>query len=201
MIQFIQNKLLKPGMVSHFHHNRPPRAFVPLPDARSIGILADVRTPGSLPFIVQFARQVHRPERRCHLLLLVPHKRKDLTPFDYEKNFPGMPVEIICLDEMNLFKVPSKNLTQPFVAARFDILFYLETGLNFSLESVLYHSHARMYAGASGLCNGILDFEIELNERPELSYLAENLLKYLQEKPKRTEGQTKQEENDKFTLF
>jgi hypothetical protein len=199
MVKFIQNRILKPQMATHFRHARGSKSFVTLPEARLIGILADVRTPGSLPHIVNFARSIHKPERKCHILLLVPAKRKEITPFDYEKNFPGMPVEIICQDEMSFFKVPKKELTLPFTSARFDILFYLEVMDNFSLESVLYHSHSKMYAGAAGLCSGVFDFEIELNDRAELSFLTENLHKYLQDRGSKSEN--KPADQDGLSLF
>jgi hypothetical protein len=186
-------------MLVHFNRTRGQKDFVCLKDASTIGILADVRTPGSLPVIVQFSRSIHKPDRRCHVLLLVVDKRKELNPFDYEKHFPGMPVELICQDELNFFKVPRKELTHPFTVNHFDIVFYLETGENFSLESVLYHSNAKMFAGATGLCNGVFDFEIELSDRPELPFLAENLIKYLQNVPVKQEVGTT--EPDKLILF
>jgi hypothetical protein len=186
-------------MASHFRHSRGSKSFVTLPEARLIGIMADVRIPGSLPHVVSFARSIHKPERKCHILLIVPAKRKEITPFDYEKNFPGMPVEIVCQDEMTFFKVPKKEQILPFTSARFDILFYLEIAENFSLESVLYHSHSKMYAGAAGLCSGLFDFEIELNDRAELGYLNENLFKYLQDHNSKTEN--KPTGQDGLSLF
>jgi len=186
-------------MVAHFRHTRGAKSFVTLPEARLIGILADVRNPGSLPLVVSFARAIHKPERKCHILLLVPAKRKEITPFDYEKNFPGMPVEIICQDELSFFKIPRKELSLPFTSARFDILFHLEVMDNFSLESVLYHSHSKMYAGAAGLCSGVFDFEIELNDRIELGYLTENLNKYLKDRGNMSEA--KPTGQDGLSLF
>jgi hypothetical protein len=186
-------------MVAHFHRTRGQKAFVNLKDASTIGILADVRASGSLPVIVQFARSIHKPDRRCHILLLVPDKKKEINSFDYEKQFPGMPVELICQEDMTFFKVPKKELTHHFTINHFDIVFYLETGENFSLESVLYHSNAKMFAGATSLCNGAFDFEIQLSDRAELPYLTENLIKYLQNTQEKQEVRTN--ESDKFILF
>lgn len=186
-------------MLGHFHRARGPKAFVCLKDASTIGILADLRQAGNLHVVSQFARSIHKPDRRCHVLVIVPDKRKEINPFDYEKHFPGMPVELICQEEMTLFKVPRKDLTHPFTINHFDIVFYLDTSENFSLESVLYHSNAKMFAGAAGLCSGVFDFEIQLADRPELSYLTENLVKYLQNVP--TTQEVKTTESDKFILF
>ncbi len=199
MVTFIQRIFLKPGMVSHFQHTRDQKAFVSLNEATSVGILADLRVSGNLPVVVHFARSVHKPSRRCHILLIIPDKRKELNPLNYEKQFPGMPVELVCQDEMNIFKVPRKDLTHHFTVNKYDIVFYLETGSNFSLESIFYHTHSKMYAGVSGLCSGYFDFEIDLADRPEMSHLTENLLKYLQKVPEKQESNIP--ESDKFTLF
>ncbi len=199
MITFIQKRILKPGMVSHFTRSRSTKAFICLPEAHSIGIMADVRQPGSVQPIVSFARSIHKTDRRCHVILLVPEKRKELVPYEYEKNFPGMPVQLICLDDLSIFKVPKKELTQPFTTAKFDIIFLMETAENFSLETILYHSQAKMFAGAAGLCSGLLDFEIELNERSDMQYLAGNLIKYLEKQTGKPVNQSP--DSDKFILF
>ena len=199
MATLIQRYFLTPNMLGHFQRTRGQKAFVCLKDASTIGILADLRPVGNLQVVSLFARSIHKPDRRCHVLLIVPDKRKEINPFDYEKHFPGMPVELICQDEMTFFKVPRKELIHPFTVNRFDIVFYLETGENFSLESVLYHSNAKMFAGASSLCNGVFDFEIQLSDRPELPYLTENLIKYLQNVQHTQEVRTT--ESEKFILF
>lgn len=180
MISFIQRIFLIPRLLAHFHRIRSKKAFVPLKEAKSIGILADLRKPGSMPPVIQFAKSIHRIDRRCHVLLIIPDKRKEVNPFDYEKNFPGMPVELICQEEMTPFQAPRKEQFKPFTANDYDIVFYLDTEDNFSLNSVLWQSRARMYAGPEGCCGHVLDFEIGLKERSDLPYLAENLFKYLQ---------------------
>lgn len=180
MISFIQQKIIGPRAISHYLRERPKRAFIPLREAGSIGIIADLRKPGFAQPVIQFARSVQRIDRKCHIIFIVPDKRKEMNVFDYEKHFPGIPVEIICNEELGIFKIPGKNRLGAFMAKTFDIIFYLETEPNFTLEYVLYYSKATMTAGASGLCNGVLDFEIDLNNRKELPYLTENLLKYLQ---------------------
>ncbi len=199
MATLIQRYFIRPNMLGHFHRSRGPKAFVCLKDASTIGILADLRRDGNLQVVSRFARSIHKPDRRCHILLIVPDKRKEINPFDYEKHFPGMPVELICQEELTFFKVPRKDRSHPFTVNHFDIVFYLETGENFTLESVLYHSNARMFAGATGLCNGIFDFEIELSDHPELGYLADNLIKYLQQAQNPQEVKTS--EPEKFILF
>lgn len=199
MITFIQKRILKPGMVSHFTRSRSAKAFICLPEAHSVGIMADVRKPGSVQPVVTFARSIHKTDRRCHIILLVPEKRKEIIPYEYEKNFPGMPVQLIGIDDMSIFKVPKRVLSQPFTSARFDIVFFLETAENFSLETILYHSQAKMFAGAAGLCSGLLDFEIEINERSDIPYLAENLIKYLQKQSGKQVTQSP--DSDKFILF
>lgn len=198
MISFIQRFFLIPRLVSHFHRLRAKKAFVPLREANSIGILADLRKAGSMPPVVQFAKSIHKPDRRCHVLLLIPDKRKEVNTFDYEKHFPGMPVELICQDELNLFKIPKKELCVPFTSNVFDIVFYLETEENFTLQSVLWHSQGRMFAGAEGFCRNVLDFEISLNERTDLPYLTENLMKYLQSIHHRQETKP---QSESFKLF
>jgi hypothetical protein len=180
MISLIQKKIIRPGAISRYRRERPKRAFIPLREATSIGIIADLRKPGFAQPVIQFAKSVQRIDRKCHILFLVPDKRKEMNVFDYEKHFPGIPVEIICNEELGIFKIPGKDRIAPFSGKTFDILFYLETEPNFTLEYVFYHSRATMAAGASGLCDSQLDFEIDLNNRKELPYLTENLLKYLQ---------------------
>jgi hypothetical protein len=180
MIAFIQRILLIPRLLAHFLHIRGKRAFVPLKEAKSIGIIADLRKPGNVPPVVQFCKAIHRPERRCHVLLIVPDKRKEINPFEYEKHFPGMPVELICQEEMTFFKAPKKEVCRPFTSSFFDIVFYLDTEDQFALQSVLWQSQSRMFAGPEGFCHGVLDFEIGLKERTDLPYLADNLIKYLQ---------------------
>jgi len=179
MIAFIQRIFLIPRLLAFFHKMRGKKAFIPLKDAKTIGILADLRKPGSVPPVVQFAKGIHKQDRRCHVLLIIPDKRKELNPFDYEKHFPGMPVELICQEELSLFRAPKKEQSKPFTANVYDILFYLDTEDNFTLQSVLWQSQARMFAGPEGFCGGVLDFEIGLNERTDLPYLTENLNKYL----------------------
>jgi len=130
--------------------------------------------------VVQFAQVIHKQERHCHILLIIPEKRKEVNPFDYEKHFPGMPVELICQEELTWFRAPKKEQAKPFTSNAFDIVFYLDTEENFSLQSVLWQSQAKMFAGPEGFCRGVFDFEIGLKERTDLPYLTENLLKYLQ---------------------
>ncbi|MFA5815221.1 MAG: hypothetical protein WC865_06340 [Bacteroidales bacterium] len=180
MISFIQRIFLIPRLLAHFHRIRSKKAFIPLKEAKSIGILADLRKSGNMPPVIQFAKAIHWQDRRCHVLLIIPDKRKELNPFDYEKHFPGMPVELICQEELSLFKSPKKEQFKPFTANAFDIVFYLETEENFTLQSVLWQSQAKMYAGPKGFCRGVFDFEIGLKERTDLPYLTDNLLKYLQ---------------------
>lgn len=198
MIAFIQRIFFIPRLLAHFHKIRNKKAFIPLKEAKSIGILADLRKPGNMPTVVQFAKAIHRQERRCHLLLIIPDKRRELNPFDYEKNFPGMPVELICQEELSFFKLPKKEQSKPFIVNAFDIVFYLETEDNFSLQSVLWQCQAKMFAGPEGLCGGVFDFEIGLNERTDLPYLSENLIKYLQSIQNRQELKP---ESESFKLF
>ena len=180
MISFIQRFFLIPRLLAHFHRLRSKKAFIPLKEAKSIGILADLRKPGNMPPVIGFAKAIHRQDRRCHVLIIIPDKRKEVNPFDYEKNFPGMPVELICQEELSLFKAPKKEQFKPFTANDYDIVFYLDTDENFSLQTVLWQSRAKMYAGPEGFCGGVFDFEIGLKERTDLPYLADNLIKYLQ---------------------
>jgi hypothetical protein len=178
-IDFI-HRLITPGLLRAYRQHRSEKAFVPLKEATQIGIIADLRNIDHSNAMIQFARSLHRIDRKCHLFFLIPEKRKDLNVFDYEKNFPGSPVELVCQEELNWLKLPRKLQITPFASHQFDILFYLETNPNFTLEYVLYHTRAKMTAGASGLCNGLLDFAIELNENRDINQLTENLLKYLQ---------------------
>lgn len=198
MISFIQRVFFIPRLLAHFHRIRSKKAFIPLKEARSIGILADLRKTGNMVPVVQFAKSIHRQDRRCHVLVIIPDKRKELNPFDYEKNFPGMPVELICQEELSFFKAPKKDLFRPFTANDYDIVFYLETEENFSLQYVLWQSSAKMFAGPEGFCGGIFDFEIGLNDRTDLPYLAENLLKYLQSIQNRQEIKP---QSESFKLF
>jgi hypothetical protein len=198
MVSFIQRFFFIPRLLSHFHRIRSKKAFIPLKEAKTIGILADLRKPGSLPPVVQFAKAIHRQDRRCHVLLIVSDKRKELNPFDYEKHFPGMPVELICQEELTYVKAPKKEQAKPFTANTYDIVFYLETEDNFTLQSVLWQSRATMFAGPKGLCGGVFDFEIDLAERTDLPYLAENLIKYLQTIQNRQEFKT---QSESFKLF
>lgn len=200
MIEFIQRIILIPRLLAHFHRIRSKKAFVPLKEARSIGILADLRKPGNVPPVVQFAKAIHRQDRRCHVLLVIPDKRKELNPFDYEKHFPGMPVELVCQEELNPFKAPKKEQFAPFIANDFDIVFYVDTEENFALQTVLWNTRATMYAGPEGLCRGVFDFEIGLSDRTDLPYLTENLLKYLQSIQNRQETKTSAE-SESFKLF
>jgi hypothetical protein len=171
---------MTPGLVRSYRNHRGQKAFVPLREAISIGIMADLRNPDYVKPVTQFARTLHRVDRKCHIFFIIPEKRKELNVFEYEKQFPGSPVELVCPEELNWMKVPRRVQITPFVSHQFDILFYLETAPNFTLEYVLYHTMARMTAGAAGLCSNILDFEIEMNESHDLTYLSDNLLKYLQ---------------------
>ncbi|MCX6225559.1 MAG: hypothetical protein NTV01_12550 [Bacteroidia bacterium] len=198
MIPFIQRVFLIPRLLAYFHRIRSKKAFIPLKEARSIGILADFRKSGNMPPVVQFAKAIHKQDRRCHVFLIIPDKRKEFNPFDYEKHFPGMPVELICQDELSLFKAPKKEQHKPFTAKVFDIVFYLETEENFSLQSVLWQSQAKMFAGPEGLCGGVLDFEIGLKERTDLPYLTDNLLKYLHSIQNRQELKI---QTESFKLF
>ena len=190
MISFIQRIFLIPRLLAHFHRSRNKKAFVPLKEAKSIGILADMRKSGNVPTVVQFAKTIHRQDRRCHVFLIIPEKRKELNPFDYEKHFPGMPVELICQEELSIFRAPKKEQFRPFTANTYDIVFYLDTEDNFALQSVLWQSQAIMFAGPEGACGGVFDFEIGLNERTDLPYLADNLIKYLQSIQNRHENKT-----------
>lgn len=198
MISFIQRIFLIPGLLAHFHRIRRKKAFIPLKEAKAIGILADLRKPGNMATVVQFAKAIHRQERRCHVLVIIPDKRKELNPFDYEKHFPGMPVELICQDELNFFKAPKKDQFQPFTVNPYDIVFYLDTEENFALQTVLWQSQATMFAGPEGYCHGIFDFEISLKERTDLTFLAENLFKYLQSMQNRQESKP---QSESFKLF
>jgi hypothetical protein len=198
MISFIQRIFFIPRLLAHFHRIRSKKAFIPLKEAKSIGILADLRKAGNAPPVVQFAKSIHRQDRRCHVLLIIPDRRKELNPFNYEKHFPGMPVELICQEELSWFKAPKKEKVKPFTTNAFDIVFYLETEENFTLQSVLWQSQAKMFAGPEGLCRGAFDFEIGLKERTDLSYLTENLLKYLQSIQNRQEFNS---QTESFKLF
>jgi hypothetical protein len=198
MISFIQRVFLIPRLLAIFHRIRSKKAFIPLKEAKSIGILADLRKTGTMAPVVQFAKAIHRQERRCHVLIIIPEKRKDLNPFDYEKHFPGMPVELICPEELSLFRAPKKEQFRPFTANLYDIVFYLDTEENFSLQSVLWQSQAKMFAGPEGFCGGVFDFEIGLKERTDLPYLADNLLKYLQSIQNRQEIKP---QSESFKLF
>jgi len=199
MISLIQRLFLIPRLLAHFHRIRSKRAFIPLREAKTIGILADLRKSGNIPTVVQFAKTIHRQERRCHVFLIIPDKRRELNPFDYEKNFPGMPVELICQEELSFFKAPKKEQSRPFTSTVFDIVFYLDTEDNFALQSVLWQSQAKMFAGPEGFCKGVFDFEIGLNQRTDLAFLAENLVKYLQSITNRQEVKPQSEES--FKLF
>lgn len=198
MISFIQRVFLIPRLLAHFHRIRSKKAFIPLREAKSIGILADLRKAGNMPSVVHFAKAIHRQDRRCHVLIIIPDKRKEVNPFDYEKHFPGMPVELICDEELSLFKAPKKEQTKPFTANPFDIVFYVDTEENYSLQSVLWQSQARMFAGPEGFCGGVLDFEISLKERTDLPYLTDNLIKYLQSIQNRPEIKP---QSESFKLF
>jgi hypothetical protein len=198
MISFIQRIFLIPRLLAHFHRVRSKKAFIPLKEAKTIGILADLRKPGNVPPVVQFCKAIHRQDRRCHVLLLIPDKRKELNPFDYEKHFPGMPVELICQEELTLFKAVKKDQSRPFTTNSYDIVFYLDTEDIFTLQSVLWHSQARMFAGPEGFCGGVFDFEISLQERTDLPYLSDNLIKYLQSIQNRQESKT---QSESFKLF
>lgn len=198
MIAFIQRVFLIPGLLAHFHRMRSKKAFIPLREAKSIGILADLRKPGNMPPVVQFAKSIHRPDRRCHVVLIVPDKRKEINPFDYEKHFPGMPVELLCQEDISLFGSPSKERIKPFISNVFDIVFFVETEENFSLQSILWQSRASMFAGPESLCHGVLDFEISLQERKDLPYLTDNLVKYLQTIHNRQETKP---QSESFKLF
>lgn len=198
MISFIQRVFLIPSLLALFHRIRSKKAFIPLKEAKSIGILADLRKTGTMAPVVQFAKAIHRQDRRCHVLIIIPEKRKELNPFDYEKHFPGMPVELICQEELSLFKAPKKEQSRPFTANVYDIVFYLDTEENFSLQSVLWQSQAKMFAGPEGFCGGVFDFEIGLKERTDLPYLADNLLKYLQSIQNRQEIKP---QSESFKLF
>jgi len=180
MISFIQRFFLIPRLLAHFHRARREQAFIPLKEAKSMGILADLRKPGNFQPVIEFAKEARKQNRRCHVLLIISDKRKKVNPFDYEKNFPGIPVELICQEELTLFQTPKKAQSKPFTSNAFDIVFYLETEENFTLQSVLWQSQAKMFAGPEGLCSGVFDFEIGLKERTDLTFLTENLLKYLQ---------------------
>ncbi|MFO7617682.1 MAG: hypothetical protein R6V75_10570 [Bacteroidales bacterium] len=171
---------MTPGLIRSYRHHRGDKAFIPLREAINIGIMADLRNPDHVKPVTQFARTLHRVDRKCHIFFIIPEKRKELNVFEYEKHFPGSPVELVCPEELNCLKVPRKLLITPFASHHFDILFYLETAPNFTLEYVLLQTKAKMTAGAAGLCSNVLDFEIEMNESQDLNYLSENLLKYLQ---------------------
>lgn len=180
MISFIQKSISYPLALKRFKSRKRNPSFVPLKDAGSIGILADFRNPGQPATVVQFSKSLHKMNLRPHLLMIIPEKRKELNVFDYERNFPGMPVELICQDELNWLKEAPHKLAEPFVKSQFDILFLLDTAPNYTLEKLLLGSSARMYAGISGAAGGNLDFEIELPPGCDLANLTENLLKYLQ---------------------
>ncbi|MFA6128841.1 MAG: hypothetical protein WC699_16190 [Bacteroidales bacterium] len=180
MISLIQRIFLIPRLLANFHRIRKKKAFIPLKEAKTIGVMADLRKPGHVPTVVHFAKAMHRQDRRCHVLLIIPERRKELNAFDYEKNFPGMPVELICQEELSFFKAVKKEQAKPFISNSYDIVFYLETQDNFTLQSVLWQSQAKMFAGPAGFCGGVFDFQIGLNERIDLPYLTENLIKYLQ---------------------
>ncbi len=198
MIAFIQRIFLIPRLLAFFHKARARKAFIPLKEARTIGILADLRKPGNVPTVVQFSKAIHKQDRRCHLLLVIPDKRKELNAFDYEKNFPGMPIELICQEELTFFKAPKKEQTKPFISNAYDIVFFLNTEDNYTLQSVLWQSKAKMFAGPEGFCGGVFDFEIGLKERTDLAYLADNLIKYLQTIQNR---HIDQPEKESFKLF
>jgi len=198
MMSFIQRYFFVPRLLALFRRNRTKKAFVPLKEARSIGIIADLRKSGNVLPLIQFAKTLHKQDRRCHVLVIVPDKRKELNSFEYEKHFPGMPVELICQDELSFFKSPKKALIEPFISSFYDIVFYLDTTENFSLQSVLWQSKAKMYAGPEGLCQGIFDFEISLNERTDLPFLTDNLVKYLQSSDN---NQDIKQKSESFKLF
>lgn len=198
MIAFIQRIFLIPRLLAYFHRNQSKKAFIPLKEAKSIGILADLRKPGNVPTVVHFAKAIHKQERRCHLVVVIPDKRKELNAFEYEKNFPGMPVELICQEELNFFKAPKKEKIKTFIINNFDILFYLDTEDSFTLQSVLWQSKAKMFAGPEGFCGGVFDFEIGLRDRTDLTYLADNLMKYLQNIQNKSESNQTEKESSKL---
>ena len=144
-----------------------------------IGVIADFRIPDYEEAIIDFARDLHKMERSCHLLIFVPDVRKELNSFQYEKHFPGMPVEVVCQDDLNTIKMVPKKFHLPFSSKTYDILFRLETRPNFSMDTVVYQTEAKMYAGKAGSCNGIMDFEIEIQDGAALKSLTDNLISYL----------------------
>ena len=110
-----------------------------------------------------------------------------------------MPIVLICQEELTFFKTTKKDQSKPFTTNAYDIVFFLDTEDNFTLQSVVWQSKAKMFAGPEGYCHGVFDFEIGLKERTDLAYLADNLIKYLQTIQYRQENNPTEKES--FKLF
>ncbi|MCD6333025.1 MAG: hypothetical protein J7L89_07110 [Bacteroidales bacterium] len=180
MRSFIQQYIILSRLKKRFSQNRLQPSYIPLQEAGSLGILADFRHPDHVRPVIQFAATLHKMKNRCHLLLLVSEKRKELNRFDYEKHFPGMPVELIAADELKWFNIPQKKLIVPFTQKNYDILFRLDQLDNFTLDYIFFKTKARMYAGIADAAGGMIDFEIDIQPKTDLQSLTENLLNYLQ---------------------
>ena len=58
MANLLQNSLLKPYLLKRFHARREGASFVPLKEAGSIGIVADMVNPEHPPAIIKFSKEL-----------------------------------------------------------------------------------------------------------------------------------------------
>ncbi|MCD6346340.1 MAG: hypothetical protein J7L96_02855 [Bacteroidales bacterium] len=191
-----QGLILKTGQKKH-QRLHIKKNFVSLKDARSIGIIADLRNEQSINPINNFFSKIKNKEGKYKILLLVDKKREDINQYDYEKLFPGAMVILVSSGDYSFFGVAKKNIIAPFITGKFDLFFRLGLGSCFEIDMVLLATHATMYAGHDDPGLSFLDFRITLAHNASIESLCSNLLVYMA----KLDQNSKASDSKDFTLF
>lgn len=178
--QSIQIKIILKNNFRNHLRNSIDKAFLPLKNARKIGILIDFRNSKNQSAPIDFLKKIKRAGCSYKVLLFISEKRSEINLYNYERLFPGAQVHVVCPEDHSYWGVPKKGVIFQFLGEAFDILFRLCLGPVFDLDLVLLKSRAKMFAGQSHSDLSFLDFTIDVASGSGLSVLTENLLVYLE---------------------
>lgn len=180
LLETIQQKLiLKPALRRHQKVNSH-KAFISITQARTLGLMADLREDQVLPALTDFYKKIRSEKKKVSVLLLIGEKRANINLYDYEKLFVSAEVYVVCPEDLNWFGVPAERAIRRFTETPFDLLIRFDQEPNFTLDMVLSKSRSSMLAGAYHAELPFLDFTIRLKPNDGYNGLSVNLVKYLQ---------------------